>query len=135
LVAKKMTRDDMLRHAEEWIAAWNRGDVERVLADFADDARFVSPRAALVTGSAVVDGKAAMGAYWRGAMAKFGPPRCRLDHVTCDTARNEMLVVYDRQREGGVTRACEIMRFDESGKQVSGEALYGAEIPISVSRA
>lgn len=125
----------MLRHAEEWIAAWNRGDVERVLADFTDDARFVSPRAALVTGAAVVDGKAAMAAYWRGAMAKFGPPRFRLDHVVCDTARREMVVIYDRLGDGKITRACEIMRFGETGKQIYGEALYGAEIPTSALRA
>ena len=123
-----MTQNDMLRHADDWIAAWNRGDIARVLADFTDDARFVSPRAAQVTGHAVVEGKAALDAYWRGAMEKFGPRRFRLDHVICDPARDEMVVVYERLGDGTATRACEIMRFDESGRQIYGEAMYGAAL-------
>ncbi len=99
-----------------------------MLADFADDARFVSPRAAQVTVHAAVVGKAALDAYWRGAMAKFGPPRFRLDYVICDPARNEMVVVYDRLNDGKVTRACEIMRFDAAGRQIYGEAMYGAAL-------
>ena len=123
-----MTRDQMHHHAEQWIAAWNGGDVERVLADFADDARFVSPRAAQIAGHPEVRGKAALGAYWRAAMARLGTPRFRLDHVLCDIERNEMTVVYDRFGDGAIIRACELMRFDADGRQIYGEAMYGAEM-------
>jgi ketosteroid isomerase-like protein len=126
-----MTRDEMEKHARNWIAAWNGGDVDRVLADFADDARFVSPRAAQITGNPEVRGKAALGRYWRQATANLGTPRFRLDRVICDTAGNEMLVIYDRLRDGSAVRACEIMRFDADGRQIEGEAFYGAEILAS----
>jgi ketosteroid isomerase-like protein len=130
-----MTRDQMRRHAEAWIAAWNVADVERVLADFAEDARFVSPRAAQVTGEAELHGKTALRAYWRAAMAKLGTPQFRLDHLICDVERGEMLVVYDRLNDGKIVRACELMRFDTDGRQVYGEAMYGAELPNAASRA
>lgn len=130
-----MTRDQMRRHAEAWIAAWNNGDVDRVLVDFADDARFVSPRAQQIAGQAELRGKAALGAYWRAAMAKHGRPRFRLDHVVCDVERGEMLVVYDRLNDGKTVRACELMRFDSDGRQIYGEAMYGAEMLSAASRA
>jgi len=129
-----MTRAEMLRHAEEWIAAWNRGDVERVLADFAEHARFASPRAALIAGQAELHGKAAIGAYWRRAIEMNGVPRFRLDSVICDPERREMMVIYDRFRDGKVTRACEFMRFGADGKQIEGEAMYGAEREITMAR-
>lgn len=81
-----MTRDQMRRHAEAWIAAWNNGDVDRVLVDFADDARFLSPRAQQIAGQAELRGKAALGAYWRAAMAKHGRPRFRLDQCAMSSA-------------------------------------------------
>ena len=129
-----MTRAEMLRHAEEWIAAWNRGDVERVLADFAERARFVSPRAALIVGKAELHGKAAIGAYWRRAIEKNGVPRFRLDSVICDPERREMVVIYDRLNDGTVVRACEFMRFDKNSKQIEGEAMYGADRTIAMAR-
>jgi hypothetical protein len=33
----------MMAFAESWIAAWNRRDVEAVLAHYSKDAQFVSP--------------------------------------------------------------------------------------------
>jgi ketosteroid isomerase-like protein len=33
----------MMAFVESWIAAWNRRDVDAVLAHYADDAQFVSP--------------------------------------------------------------------------------------------
>lgn len=119
-----MTRAEMLRHAEEWIAAWNRRDIEAVLADFTDDAVFVSPRAAAMTGSPVVRGKTALRAYWTVVAA---PPHFVLDHVVCDPEGGAMVVVYDRLAAGGSrTRGVEIMRFDDTGRQTAGEALFGA---------
>jgi ketosteroid isomerase-like protein len=116
------------RHAEAWIAAWNRGDVDRVLADYVEDACFVSPRAKQLTGRAEIRGKQALATYWRRAMARHGTPQFRLDHVICDPECNEVVVIYDRLNEGATTRACEIMRFDAQGRQIHGEAMYGAEV-------
>lgn len=118
-----MTRAEMLHHGEEWIAAWNRRDVDAVLEHFAEDAVFVSPRAAAMTGSAVVRGKAALRTHWQLPAVRL---EFVLDRVICDPERREMVVIYDRIAEGTRTRGCEIMRFDQTGRQIAGEALFGA---------
>jgi ketosteroid isomerase-like protein len=44
----QMTYESMMIFAETWITAWNRRDVEGVLAHFAEEAEFVSPVARLL---------------------------------------------------------------------------------------
>lgn len=124
-----MTREQMQRHAAEWIAAWNRRDVDEVLSVFSETARFTSPIALAITGNATLDGKAALAAYWREASRRISSIQFRLDHVLCDVERREMVVVYDSTVNGKSTRACEFMRFDEAGRQVEGEAMYGTAPP------
>jgi hypothetical protein len=50
------------------------------------------------------------------------------NHATWDERRRELIVVYEANLNGEHKRACEIMQFDASGRQVRGEALYGAVI-------
>ena len=38
----RMTYESMMLFAETWIAAWNRRDIDAVLAHFADEAQFVA---------------------------------------------------------------------------------------------
>lgn len=60
------------RHfADEWIAAWNAHDLERILTHYADDFEMASPVIAQVAGepSGVLRGKAHVAAYWRKALA------------------------------------------------------------------
>jgi hypothetical protein len=45
-----MTYQSMMEFAESWIAAWNRRDVEAVLAHYAEEAQFVSPVARNLVG-------------------------------------------------------------------------------------
>ena len=45
-----------------------------------------------------------------------------------DEKRRELNVVYEANLNGERKRACEIMQFDTSGRQIRGEALYGAII-------
>jgi hypothetical protein len=56
--------------------------------------------------------------------------RCalKLDHAAWDEKRRELNVVYEANLNGERKRACEIMKFDGSGRQIRGEALYGAII-------
>ena len=53
--------------AEEWYAAWNARDLERVLSHWADDAVFTSPLAATLSpdSAGTVRGKDALREYWR----------------------------------------------------------------------
>jgi hypothetical protein len=52
----------------------------------------------------------------------------KLDHAAWDERRRELNVVYEANLNGERKRACEIMQFDTSGRQIRGEALYGVII-------
>lgn len=119
-----LTRDQMLSHGEEWIAAWNRRDAEAVLAGFADDACFRSPKAAKITGSDELVGRQAIRDYWQVALGRIGHLRFRPIAMICDEAGQSMVIQYEAELDGSVLRACEIFRFGPGGK-VAGEALYG----------
>lgn len=121
----QMTYEAMMRFAEAWIAAWNRRDVEAVLAHFADEACFVSPLARNFAGSPLLRSKSELAAYWRAALARIAPLEFKLDHAAWDAARRELNVVYEANLNGERKRACEIMQFDAAGRQIRGEALYG----------
>lgn len=60
------------------------------------------------------------------------PPGLSFFRVTllliADEKRRELNVVYEANLNGERKRACEIMQFDASGRQIRGEALYGAII-------
>jgi len=124
----QMTYDSMMAFAEAWIAAWNRRDVDAVLAHFAEEAQFVSPVARNFVGRPVLQSKQELAAYWRAALTRIATLEFTLDHAAWDERRRELNVVYEANLNGERKRACEIMQFDASGRQIRGEALYGAVI-------
>jgi ketosteroid isomerase-like protein len=95
--------------AEEWAAAWNRGDVEAVLAHFHDDVVFTSPVAAeLVPDSGgVVHGKAALREYWRAALKLM--PDLHFDIVGVYRGESVLVINYRNQRGALVN---EVLEFD-----------------------
>lgn len=121
-----MEREVVESFARKWVDAWSRRDIEAVLSQFAETARFTSPRATARIGRATVEGKAALRAYWQTALAHAASIRFTLDHATWDEARRELLIVYTNEVDGERTRACELLRFDAGGLVVEGEAWYGA---------
>ena len=66
--------------------------------------------------------------YWRTASSKIEVLEFRLDRIVWDGDSRELVVLYEANLNGARSRACELMRFDGSGRQLSGEALYGAAI-------
>jgi ketosteroid isomerase-like protein len=122
----ELTEAEAQSFARAWIAAWNRGDIEGVLAHFADGARFVSPKAALVVGNALVEGKAALREYWQRALERVGSVEFTLEEALW-SPRAATLTVRYRTVAGGAPaqRAVELMRF-RGQLVVEGEALYGA---------
>jgi hypothetical protein len=124
----QMNYESMMRFAESWIAAWNRRDIEAVLAHFAEEAQFVSPVAREFVGRPVLQNKKELEGYWRAALDRISTLHFKLDHATWDERRRELNVVYEANLNGERKRACEIMQFDVSGRQIKGEALYGAVI-------
>jgi len=123
-----MSYDSMMAFAESWIAAWNRRDVDAVLAHYAEAAQFVSPVASNVVGRPILRDKKELEHYWRTALGRISSLEFRLDHAAWDERRRELNVVYEANLNGERKRACEIMQFDASGRQIRGEALYGAII-------
>jgi ketosteroid isomerase-like protein len=123
-----MTREDANNFAARWISAWNRKDVAAVLDHYVDDARFISPKAALFVGNPVVEGKAALANYWQLGAKKLDTIEFKLDRVLWDPDVNELVVFYEANLNGERSRACEVMKFNAAGKQISGEAMYGAAI-------
>jgi hypothetical protein len=121
-----LSYDSMMRFAENWVAAWNRRDIEAVLAHFAEEARFLSPVAANMTGRPVLRDKNEIRSYRQSALDRISTLEFKLDHAAWDERRWELNVVYEDNFNGERKRACEIMQFGPSGRQVRGEALYAA---------
>jgi ketosteroid isomerase-like protein len=107
-----MTYESMMFFAETWIDSWNRRDVEAVLSHFADHAQFVSPFARNFAGHPALRNKNELEQYWRAALDRINALEFKLDHASWVN--------------GECKRACEIMQFDGLGRQIKGEALYGA---------
>lgn len=120
----RLTRQQMLHHGQDWIAAWNRRDAEAVLAGFAEGAIFRSPMAARIAGTDLLHGRPEIGEYWHAALAQIGHLHFRPVAMICDEAAQAMVVHYEAELDASVMRACEIFRFGPGGK-VAGEALYG----------
>lgn len=95
--------------AEEWAAAWNRRDVEAVLAHFHDDVVFTSPVAADVVPESVgvVRGKAALREYWRAAVQAV--PDLHFDIVGIYRGVSTLVINY-RNQTGGLVN--EVLEFD-----------------------
>jgi steroid delta-isomerase len=64
--------------------------------------------------------------YWHAALDRISILEFKLDHASWDVRRRELNVVYEANLNGESKRACEVMQFDASGRQIRGEALYGA---------
>jgi hypothetical protein len=61
--------------ADDWIAAWNSHDMNRILTHYADDLEFHSPGIITVANepSGVLKGKAKVAAYWEKALKALNP--------------------------------------------------------------
>lgn len=120
-----MTQPQLEQFARDWAAAWNRRDLEAVLAHFADDVTFSSPTALAVVGSPTIRGKDELRRYWTAALARLESLEFRVVRVLWDQAHAEMSIVYDRTVNGRHERAVEMLGFDREHRVVCGEVLYG----------
>lgn len=124
-----ITAEDATRLAQAWIAAWNRRDLEAVLALFAEDAAFVSPKAETFVGRARVEGKPALRDYWTRALAAIPRLEFQLDAADWDPARSALVVTYRADLAGRCARAVERWLIAADGRITYGEAFYGAALP------
>lgn len=107
--------------AAAWIDAWNAHDLDRILAHYAEDIVFLSPVAARVTGSARVEGKAALGAYWGTAFARASDLKFALERVY---AGDGALTIAYRNQTGRFV--AETFAFGADGKVVFAAACYAS---------
>jgi hypothetical protein len=106
--------------AEAWVKAWNRRDVDAVLAHFHDDVVFTSPVAARVMpdSDGVVRGKAALREYWCAALKAM--PFLRFELVGIYQGESVLVINY-RNHSGALVN--EVLEF-ERGRVRRGHAAY-----------
>lgn len=106
--------------AEEWIAAWNAHDVERVLSHYTEDVEFASPFAITMANvpSGVVHGKPALRAYWMKALTLV--PDLHFTLVDVLTGIDTITLVY-RGHRGMVA---EVFRLDGDQRVRAATACY-----------
>jgi hypothetical protein len=94
---------------EDWVTAWNRHDVDAVLAHFHDDVVFTSPVAARVMpdSKGVVRGKAALREYWNAALKTL--PDLHFELVAIYRGESVLVINY-RNQSGGLVN--EVLEFD-----------------------
>lgn len=109
------------RFAAEWIAAWNARDLDAVLAHYADDIVFHSPRIAVVMAEpiAFVSGKPALARYWGKALATNKDLRFDLDRVY--VGGDSLTIAYRNHRGQHVA---ETFVFDAQGLVIKSIATY-----------
>jgi ketosteroid isomerase-like protein len=108
------------RFAQEWIAAWNAHDLERVLEHYEDDFEMSSPVIVSLMGepSGKLKGKAAVGAYWKKALEKI--PDLHFELVTV-LAGVDSVTLYSRGHRG---LTAEVLHFGPGGKVRAAFAHY-----------
>jgi ketosteroid isomerase-like protein len=122
-----MTRDETVTFAQDWAAAWNARDVERVLAHFDEDVAFTSPTAVAVVGIETVHGKSALRSYWMSALERIQQLRFTVDRVLWDEATRELAIIYTSETNGQSKRMSENLRFGTNGRVVSAEVFHGVK--------
>ncbi len=115
-----LTRAWAEHFAEEWVAAWNSHDLERILGHYHDAFTMASPRIADIAGepSGVLRGKAAIGEYWAKALAAL--PDLHFTLRATFVGADSVAVHY----EGARGPAVEVFFFDEAGLVVRAAAHY-----------
>ena len=112
------------RFANDWIAAWNSRDLERILDHYEDDFEMSSPVIATLAGesSGKLRGQAAVRTYW--ARALENAPHLHFELLTA-LAGVDSVTVYYRGYSG---LAAEVLHFGPHGKVRAAQAHY-AEAP------
>lgn len=108
--------------AEVWLAAWNRHDLDTILAHYAPDVEFVSPYVANITGdpSGTIRGREALRAYFVRALGAYPDLHFELEGSLVGV--RSVAVVY---RSSSGQRAAELIVLNEHGQAVRVDVHYG----------
>lgn len=114
-----MDIDDALRFAASWAANWNSHDLDRVLADYAEDVVFRSPFAATVVGTDTIVGKPALREYWTAGLARL--PNLHFTVSGVQVCLDTVVINYRNEAGRSVS---EVLRLRD-GLVVEGFGAYG----------
>jgi ketosteroid isomerase-like protein len=108
--------------ADEWIAAWNAHDLERILAHYRDDFEMASPVIAQLMDepSGVLRGKDRVRAYWTKALGLLPDLHFELSEVL--VGAGSVTILYRGHRGS----SAEVFWFDDAGKVSRAAAHYAA---------
>jgi ketosteroid isomerase-like protein len=107
--------------AEDWIAAWNAHDLERILAHYTDDFEMSSPLIVerMNEPSGTLKSKSAIRPYWQIGLNATPPLKFELIEVLVGT---ESITLYYRRTNGKM--AAETLIFNGQGQVIKGMAHY-----------
>lgn len=116
-----MTPEQATVFAQDWVAAWNRHDIEAVLAHYTDDFEMTTPMIRAMAGidSDTLCGKRAVGDYWRAALKKVPDLHFTILEVACGA--ETVSIYYQAVRN---KRAIETFFFNQAGMVYKAAAAY-----------
>lgn len=108
--------------AQEWIAAWNSHDLERILSHYTDDFEMASPLIIerMQVPSGKLTGKDQIRPYWQQGLAAIPPIKFELVDVFVGV---DSIVIY--YRSVGRKMVCEVLFFNSQRQVIRGAANYG----------
>lgn len=118
-----MTRDEAWTLANDWVAAWNAHDLDRIMTHYDDAVELTSPVAAQLLGTpdGKVAGKANLKAYFHRGLEAYPELHFHLENVLWGI---KSLVLYYTNQKG--TRTAEFMELSAIGKVARVVANYSA---------
>ncbi len=118
-----MTRDEVWKLANHWVAAWNAHDLDLIMTHYDDAIELTSPVAAKLLGTpdGKVVGKAILKAYFQRGLETYPELRFRLEDVLW--GMNSVVLLYTNQKG---TRTAEFIELSAIGKVTRVVANYGA---------
>lgn len=118
-----MTQQEARNLADEWFAAWNAHDLDRILAHYDEAVELTSPAAAQLLGNpdGKVIGKENLRSYFRRGLEAYPELHFHLEGVLCGV--NSLVLYYTNQRG---THTAEFMELSPTGKVTRVVANYSA---------
>jgi hypothetical protein len=120
-----------VQFAEDWIAAWNSHDLDRILEHYVDDFEMSSPLIVerMNEPSGVLRGKAAVRPYW--AKSVEAKPPLRFELLAVHAGVNAIGMVY---RSVGRRFVLEVLTLNAARRITRGVALYGDTVAEGFGR-
>ena len=124
-----LSQDFANRFAQDWIAAWNSHDLDRVLAHYTDDFCMTSPFITQVMGegNGTLRGKAEVRKYWQRALERFPDLKLTLKEIHVSV---QSLAIYYESVLG--LNAIEWFRIGETGQAEEAIAHFAGLSPRAV---